>query len=254
MSTEKPEIIIYKKLLARDLHLHVFRTEDTEKGPAPCVLLIHGGGWGQGTPAKYYPIAEELKSMGYTVACLQYRLIRQEQEPDNTVFDAVADAQDAFQFLIANADSLEIDPRRIVLCGGSAGAHLAAGVAQFKHYGQSTVNPDIKPVALIFFNPVIDTSVDGYGNQSIGEKWEDISPLHKVKPGLPPTITFHGTADKTTPFKGAELFHQAMLKAGNESTLLPYENGDHGYYWQESVFPEVMKTIEQFSRKHRILN
>jgi len=45
--------------------------------------------------------------------------------------------------------------------------------------------------------PVIDTSLEGYGNAKVGERWRELSPAHNVRVGLPPTITFHGTGDTT---------------------------------------------------------
>ena len=68
--------------------------------------------------------------------------------------------------------------------------------------------------------PVIDTSQDGYGIAKIGARWREISPLHRVHPGVPPTILFHGTDDTVTPFAGAEAFRDAMLKAGNRCELV----------------------------------
>ena len=41
------------------------------------------------------------------------------------------------------------------------------------------------PNALVLHFPVIDTSLEGYGNKKIGERWQEISPLHRVRPGVP---------------------------------------------------------------------
>ncbi|HEY6167251.1 MAG TPA: prolyl oligopeptidase family serine peptidase, partial [Verrucomicrobiae bacterium] len=105
------------------------------------------------------------------------------------------------------------------------------------------------PNAMVLLFPVIDTSKEGYGNAKCGAEWEKISPAHQVKPGLPPTITFHGTGDTTCPFKGAKIFHEAMLKAGNRSELVVNEGGRHGYLmFDRALYEETMQKTEEFLR------
>ncbi|MDZ7617378.1 MAG: prolyl oligopeptidase family serine peptidase, partial [Patescibacteria group bacterium] len=103
------------------------------------------------------------------------------------------------------------------------------------------------PNALVLLFPVIDTSAEGYGNALLGERWRALSPLHQVRPGMPPTIVFHGTADTTTPFAGAKAFHQAMLAAGNRCELIVTEGGVHGYIMQNlPIYEETLDHIERF--------
>ena len=103
------------------------------------------------------------------------------------------------------------------------------------------------PNALVLLFPVIDTSAEGYGNARIGERWKELSPAHNVRPGLPPTISFHGTADPTTPFKGAQIFHKAMLKAGNRSELVIHEGSDHGYLMRtQPLFDDCLAKTDGF--------
>ena len=107
---------------------------------------------------------------------------------------------------------------------------------------------------MILFLPVIDTSKEGYGNTRIGERWKELSPAHNVRAGLPPTITFHGTGDTTTPFKGAQVFHEAMLKAGNRSELVVNEGGAHGYLMRtQPLFDECLAKSDAFLRSLSLL-
>jgi acetyl esterase len=106
---------------------------------------------------------------------------------------------------------------------------------------------------LILLNPVIDTSKKGYGNGRIGPDWEKISPVHQVRRGAPPTIVFHGTADRTTPYRGAKLFDEAMRAAGNICELYSHEGGDHGYYREDVIFDATMELIRDFSNRHNLL-
>jgi hypothetical protein len=60
-------------------------------------------------------------------------------------------------------------------------------------------------------------------------------------------ITIHGTGDTVTPFKGAQLFHDAMLKAGNRSELVVNEGGRHGYLmFDRALYDETLRKTEVF--------
>jgi len=58
----------------------------------------------------------------------------------------------------------------------------------------------------------------------------NISPIHHMRSGIPPTIIFHGTGDTTVPYEQAERFTQAMHKAGNICELCAYEDKTHGFF------------------------
>jgi dipeptidyl aminopeptidase/acylaminoacyl peptidase len=78
---------------------------------------------------------------------------------------------------------------------------------------------------------VVDTTETGYGLAKVGEERKtEISPVHHVRPGLPPTILFHGTADTTVPFENAERFTQLMIAAGNVCELVPFPKRNHGFF------------------------
>jgi acetyl esterase/lipase len=86
-------------------------------GPRPLVVYIHGGGWTQGDKAqpadRYTPYLEH----GISCAAITYRLT-----PDNPLPAPVYDAVRAIQFIKSKAKEWNIDPTRIALTGGSAGA------------------------------------------------------------------------------------------------------------------------------------
>jgi acetyl esterase/lipase len=99
--------------------------------PVPLVLFVHGGGWKRGdmenatgkAKVAHYP------AEGYAFASVNYRLV-----PDATVEQQASDVASALKWIIAHADELGIDPRRIVLMGHSAGAHLVALVGTDPRY------------------------------------------------------------------------------------------------------------------------
>jgi acetyl esterase/lipase len=178
---------------------------------------------------------------------VEYRLFN--KNAGTTVFDCVKDARSAARYVRAHAAELGIDPQKLVVNGGSAGGHLAAGTALFDGVDEAGEDPAVScvPNALVLFFPVIDTSTEGYGNAKIGARWQELSPVHRVKPGVPPTIIFHGTGDTVTPFKGAQAFHDAMVKAGNRCELVVKEGAAHGYLMRErEVFEEALHKTEAF--------
>jgi acetyl esterase/lipase len=87
------------------------------QGPRPLIVYIHGGGWTTGDKAqpadRYLPYLEH----GISYAAITYRLT-----PDNPLPAPVYDAVRAIQFIKSKAKEWNIDPMRIALTGGSAGA------------------------------------------------------------------------------------------------------------------------------------
>ncbi|MEZ5000896.1 MAG: dienelactone hydrolase family protein, partial [Bacteroidales bacterium] len=48
--------------------------------------------------------------------------------------------------------------------------------------------------------------------------------------GAPPTIIFHGTADRSIPFGQATRFCEEMHKYGNRCEVVPFEGRGHGFF------------------------
>lgn len=226
--------VVYKKVGDRELALHVFEPAGHKATDArPCFVTIHGGGWTGGNPQRMYPFAAHYMKQGLVGISVQYRL--HQAKAGVTVFDCVKDARSAIRYLRAHAQEFGIDPQKIIVSGGSAGGHLAAATALFDGVNEEgedlSVSP--RPNALVLLFPVIDCSKEGYGQAKIGDRWQEISPLHHVRAGVPPTLTFHGTGDTVTPFAGAKAFHESMQKLGNRSELVVNEGGVHGYLMRD---------------------
>jgi acetyl esterase/lipase len=174
-----------------------------------------------------------------------------------TVLDCIRDARSAVRYVRAHAAELGVDPRKIVINGASAGGHLAAATAMFD--GIENKGEDLAvscvPQALVLFSPVIDTSPEGYGNAKAGAGWKAISPAHQVRKGLPPTLVFHGTDDTTTPFKGAQLFHDEMLRAGNRCELVVQQGAGHTYMFKDAaLYEDTLKRLDGFLRETGLLD
>jgi len=94
-------------------------------GRQPAIFWIHGGGYVGGT----YDGANGVCSgwateLGATVASPDYRLA-----PEHAYPAAIEDCYAGVKWLIENAESLGVDPERVIIGGGSAGGGLAAALA-----------------------------------------------------------------------------------------------------------------------------
>ncbi len=71
------------------------------------------------------------------------------------------------------------------------------------------------------------------------------SPITYVSKDDPPFLIVHGTADTTVPFEQAEMFHEALQKAGVDVTLVKIPGGSHAIGGDE-----VMQRVKAFFEKH----
>ncbi|MEO1994912.1 MAG: alpha/beta hydrolase [Planctomycetaceae bacterium] len=97
-----------------------------------------------------------------------YRVIRKHK---TTPFECVKDGKSAVRWIRQHAAELGVDPDRIVAAGGSAGGHVAAytGVIQGHEEEGEDANISSLPDAMILYNPVIDTTEEGYGVSKVGQ-------------------------------------------------------------------------------------
>lgn len=224
------EWLVYKTVGETELKLHVFNPEGhTSSDQRPGIVFFFGGGWLGGTPRQFYQQSRDLAALGFVAIAAEYRVAKRHGA---TPFDCVEDGKSAIRWVRAHATTLGIDPARIVAAGGSAGGHVAACTALIEGYEGPGEDLSISswPNALILYNPVLDTTEIGFGVNIVGvDRKTEISPCHHVKPGLPPTLVIHGTADATVPFENAERFTRLMQAAGNHCELIAAEGQEHGF-------------------------
>jgi acetyl esterase/lipase len=112
--------------------------------PAPALLWIHGGGLVMGSAKQDdRACAAFAAEVGAVVAAVDYRLASQAVFPA-----ALDDCYDALTWLHGNPD---VDPERLAIGGGSAGAGLAAALAQLVRD-----RGEIKPRLQLLVYPMLD--------------------------------------------------------------------------------------------------
>src|SRR5579859_724381 len=114
---------IVKKDIPYVANPHVRQTFDLylpkdKAGPFPLVFWLHGGAWM--LTNKEWDNVKYLVKHGYALASVDYRLSGDAPFPAQ-----IKDCNVALSFILANATSYGIDPKRFVVGGASAGGHLA---------------------------------------------------------------------------------------------------------------------------------
>jgi acetyl esterase len=118
---------------------------------SPLLIYYHGGGWVLGDLDMYDDLSRLLAAAaGCLVLTIDYRLA-----PEHPFPEPLEDAQAAFDWAAANAESLGADPKRIAVGGDSAGGNMAAVVSRQARDGGGAV-----PAMQLLFYPVTDSAED----------------------------------------------------------------------------------------------
>lgn len=217
----------YRRASDRDLKLHVFSPPGSSQQARPAILFFFGGGWRVGKISALEPQAREFVKHGYVTILADYRV---KCRDDTTILAAQEDARAAWNWVREHDSRLGLDPKRIVLAGGSAGGQLALATAQKSP-------EDVKPAALLLFNPAVDLVTPAtWWAKPIARR---ISPSTLPVDALPPTLIFHGTGDKRVPIETVRAFCRRAREAGRICDVVDYPGQDHGFYHSNRVTPAL---------------
>lgn len=107
----------------REIPLRIY--DPGGEGARPALAYFHGGGFSMGSIESFDIVGAALaEATGAVVASVQYRRL-----PDADYAAAQDDCDQAFAWMLRQADALEVDPGRIGVSGDSAGALLAFACA-----------------------------------------------------------------------------------------------------------------------------
>jgi acetyl esterase/lipase len=236
---------VYKRVGDTTLSLHVFQPPDAQPGERrPAIVFFFGGGWNSGSPFQFVPQCRLLALRGMVTATAEYRV---RERHGVTPAECIADAKSAIRFMREYSEFLGIDPDRIAAGGGSAGGHIAAAAAIVDGFDDEGGPISCRPNALVLFNPVVDTTA--HGADRFGDDAQAASPLHNVRPGLPPTLVMHGSEDDLVPLNSVSAFQQEMLEAGNRCDLEVFDGVGHGFFnpgREPDMFGATLTDVTQF--------
>lgn len=245
----------YKKVGDTKLNLWILAPEQSAESPRPAIVFFFGGGWKAGSPQQFEPQCRHLAERGMVAITADYRVAsRHGAKP----VDCLADARSAIRWVRTHAARLGIDPERIAAGGGSAGGHLAGCTPFIDRFDDPAEERSVSavPNALVLFNPALVLAplpgLDLAGFETrvpadrLGTAAENLSPAHHVRPGGPPTIIFHGTADETVPIATAEAFAAAMRRAGNRCEVIASDGQPHGFFNREPWRSKTLAAVDAF--------
>ncbi|MCH4192277.1 MAG: alpha/beta hydrolase [Butyrivibrio sp.] len=130
----------------RKITTDIYEPEHEEK-MLPCILYIHGGGFGyKAAPYHKQLAAVYVQRVHCRVVMPDYRLL-----PEHPFPAGLEDVITVYRWLTGNAQQLKIDPGKIAVAGDSAGGALAACLCN--RYEQEKL---IKPCLQMLFYPVTD--------------------------------------------------------------------------------------------------
>jgi acetyl esterase/lipase len=257
--------VIYGRKFGTALTLDVFTPQKDANGAA--VIFVVSAGWRSDSryvfvkahPGTLYPQVKELLDRGYTVFAVVHG-----SQPKYTIPEIIDDLNRAVRFIRYNAHEFNIDPGRIGIWGASSGGYLAlmqgmAGDREIRNSKDPVDQTSDRVQAVVAYFPVTDflnfgkigleTSGGPYAGALDFQEFDDkshsfvritddnrvreikrqISPTNHVTPDDPPTLIFHGDADKLVPLQQSELMISKLKEAKVDSGLVVKHGKGHGW-------------------------
>lgn len=109
----------------KPIDLIIYRPTQVAKTPFPVLFNMHGGGFTSGDAVLMDSFCRMLADeLSILVVNINYQ-----KAPEYSFPYAITEVTDTAEYFANHADEYNIDPLRMVVCGQSAGASLAAGAA-----------------------------------------------------------------------------------------------------------------------------
>lgn len=224
----------YRDIDGAQLEADVCTPDDAGDASSPAVILLHGGGFSEGSRTSMAGVCTLLADAGVVGVTIDYRLL-----PENAFPDQVEDAAAALEWLSSPEVSTElgVDPARIGMFGSSAGAIIAATLG-----AQGAPNL----AGVIALSPVSDMTENGL---ALGDpapeavqlilaylactdvadcpQAADASPITHVSATSTPMLLVGGS-DEIVPLPQVEALDDALENAGVPSELVVVDGTSHG--------------------------
>jgi acetyl esterase len=229
-------------------------------GPHPALVYYHGGGWVIGDLYTHDGLCRSITNAARcTVLSVDYRLAPESKYPV-----AVEDSYAALLWIVANAERLGIDRRRIAVGGDSAGGNLATVMALV---ARDRKGPRLALQVLIY--PVTDHDLDtrsyrenatGYVLTREGMRWfwnhylareaqgrePYASPLRASSlAGLPPALII--TAEYDPLCDEGEAYAARLRDAGVPVTLTRYPGMFHGFVRMTNILDKARTALDEIA-------
>lgn len=224
-----------------ELTLDMYRRSDLDR--APTLIYVHPGSWMRGRPgrqarAMFYRLAKK----GWLVLDIRYPLSPQATFPEHLI-----GVKRAIVWARTSGIEYGCDPDRIVISGGSSGAHLAALAAL------TSDNTELQPgfeamdtsvMAAVVFYGIYDLLVRNPTRfdwpfiarivlKATPEEDRDLyhlgSPVDQVHRGAPPFLVVHGSFDSVVLSDESRHFVDALRQQGVTADFIQVRWAQHGF-------------------------
>ena len=193
--------------------LDVFPCGSTD---APTLLYIHGGYWQMGDKEAYGFIGDALLASGFNFVLVEYTLA-----PEVQMDGIVSEIYAAIDWVIEKISKYGGDPRRVFICGHSAGGHLTAMAMNDRRIaGGIAISGlfDLEPIRL------------NYLNQKLGLDEAEMlrnSPIRHIPAESSPLIVTVGLDELPELIRQSEDYYNAWQSRGHDGQYLPIPGHDH---------------------------
>jgi len=236
-------------------------------GPAPVVVVVHGGAWMTGDPSQAAGNALHFARRGIATVSLSYRLAPAHRFPA-----PIDDVRHGIRWIRAHADELGVDPRRMALLGLSAGAHIAAMAHVAHALPELTpalprelrdVPEDVRGIILHYgpfdltrsraFPDGIDPAGELLGPRRADAAWVRLaSPVNHAAHVSAPVLLIHVTADTVVSYRESVRMHDALVAAAKPAALLLLEGAPHAFQmvWRGDANRRANEAMDTFLAQH----
>ena len=240
--------MIYEKLRIKDIsrklknseaiisaYIHENSEEININKKRETIIICPGGGYEFTSDREAEPIALKFVAQGFNAVVIRYS-IAPVRYPT-----ALLELAETVRYVREKEKEWNVDTEKVIVCGFSAGGHLAGSLGvlwnnEIIEKYLDIKNEEVKPNAMILCYPVISSGEfahKGSFDSLLGEKEAEISrenlSLEKlVSIETPKTFLWHTFDDGTVPVQNSLLFSNALASNKVQFELHIYPSGVHG--------------------------
>ena len=197
------------------------------------VILVHGGAWQMGDRIDLEEKAVQLAKLGLVVVSVNYRLATEAPWPAQR-----NDVNAAIKYVRENARKFNVDNKRTVLLGSSAGGQIAAAVATFgsgkkRFRGLVTLSGLLNPLLMAqkdpeFQNAVIPDLLLRCLPLECPRRYASATAAEQLDRRDPPSLLFHSLREEPWGPAQSREFARESLRVGVPSKLVILKSNQHG--------------------------
>ncbi|CEG09089.1 Carboxylesterase NlhH [Afipia felis] len=196
-------------------------------GPSPVIVFFYGGGWEEGERGDYFFVGSALAARGFTVVIPDYRVFPEVRFPD-----FIDDAAEAIRWTVDHIVEFSGDPRRLIVMGHSAGAHIAAmlafdrkRLAKVGLVASRDLSAMIGLAGPYDFLPLNSTKLKEIFGPHQG--LAATQPINFVGRDAPPTFLATGRRDRHVDPGNTVRMAESIRRVGGEAEIKLYDYIDH---------------------------